>query len=133
MAHRQGVFQLWRREKRDRGCGDYEETPGVAAKANRTGRPSLFTSGYVGAPMDAEKLRAMANRCRELLEHAGTEELWHQLRQWAEEFDAEADGGREGVGAAKLGAVVAEDSRCPPADNVTTSNGKKLTPRRDCF
>jgi hypothetical protein len=94
---------------------------------------TLFRTDMSDAPMDADKLRAMANRCRELLEHAGTEELRRQLHQWAEEFDAEADGGREGVDAAELGAVVAEDSRCPPAHKVTVSNGKKPTPRGGCF
>jgi hypothetical protein len=41
--------------------------------------------------MDAEKLRARAERCRELGRVAVRDDIREQLRQWAEEFDAEAD------------------------------------------
>ncbi len=41
--------------------------------------------------MDAPEFRAMADRCRELLRIAARDEVREQLRQWAEDFDAEAD------------------------------------------
>jgi|GraSoiStandDraft_16_1057320.scaffolds.fasta_scaffold6377285_1 hypothetical protein len=41
--------------------------------------------------MDAAAFRAMALRCRDLLQIAVREEIKVQLHQWAEEFDAEAD------------------------------------------
>ena len=41
--------------------------------------------------MDAQKLRAMAVRCRELEKVAVREEIREQLHQWAEDFEAEAE------------------------------------------
>ena len=41
--------------------------------------------------MDAAKMRAIANRCRELSRVAVRDEIREQLRQWAEEFDAQAE------------------------------------------
>jgi hypothetical protein len=41
--------------------------------------------------MDAPEFRAMADKCRELLRIAVRDEVREQLRQWAEDFDAEAD------------------------------------------
>ena len=41
--------------------------------------------------MDAPEFRAIANRCRELMRIAVRDEVREQLRQWAEDFDAEAD------------------------------------------
>ncbi len=41
--------------------------------------------------MDAEGFRAMAQRCRDLLRIATRDDIRQQLRQWAEDFDAEAD------------------------------------------
>ena len=41
--------------------------------------------------MDEQEFRAMADRCRELLRIAVRDEVREQLRQWAEDFDAEAD------------------------------------------
>jgi hypothetical protein len=42
-------------------------------------------------PVDAQDLRAKAQRCRELLRIAARDEVRAQLRQWAEDFDAEAE------------------------------------------
>jgi hypothetical protein len=41
--------------------------------------------------MDAAVFRERAERCRALLRVAVRDEVRAQLRQWAEEFDAEAD------------------------------------------
>jgi ATP phosphoribosyltransferase regulatory subunit HisZ len=41
--------------------------------------------------MNARTLHARAERCRELLRVAGRDEVCEQLRQWADEFDDEAD------------------------------------------
>ncbi len=41
--------------------------------------------------MDAEGFRALAQRCRDLLKLAARDDMREQLRQWAEDFDAEAD------------------------------------------
>ena len=41
--------------------------------------------------MDELDFRAKADRCRELMRIAGRDEVREQLRQWAEDFDAEAD------------------------------------------
>jgi len=41
--------------------------------------------------MDVATIRARAERCRDLLRVAISEEVRAQLRQWAEEFDDEAD------------------------------------------
>lgn len=41
--------------------------------------------------MDAEDLREKAQRCRDLLRIADRQEVRDQLRQWAEDFDDEAD------------------------------------------
>ncbi|MFL6798084.1 MAG: hypothetical protein ACJ8F3_11795 [Xanthobacteraceae bacterium] len=41
--------------------------------------------------MDAAAFRAMALRCRDLLQIAVREEIKVQLHQWAEEFEAQAD------------------------------------------
>ena len=40
--------------------------------------------------MDARTLRAMAQRCRELLRIAAKPEIRDQLRQWLDDFEAEA-------------------------------------------
>ena len=40
--------------------------------------------------MDAKDFRALAERCRELHQIAVREEVRVQLRQWADDFDAEA-------------------------------------------
>lgn len=41
--------------------------------------------------MDPNKMRAIAVRCRELSRVAVRDDIREQLRQWAEEFDAQAD------------------------------------------
>jgi hypothetical protein len=41
--------------------------------------------------MDAATVRARAQRCRDLLRVAVSDEVRAQLRHWAEEFDAEAE------------------------------------------
>jgi hypothetical protein len=41
--------------------------------------------------MDPRTLRARADRCRELLRVAVRDDVREQLRQWANEFDEEAD------------------------------------------
>ena len=41
--------------------------------------------------MDPKTLRARADRCRELLRVAVRDDIREQLRQWADEFDDEAD------------------------------------------
>ena len=43
------------------------------------------------AMTDAEELREKAQRCRELLRIAERQELRDQLRQWADDFDEEAE------------------------------------------
>lgn len=45
----------------------------------------------MGGDVNAQKFREMAERCRELQRVAVREEVREQLRQWAEDFDAEAD------------------------------------------
>ena len=52
--------------------------------------------------MHAEHLRAMAQRCRDLLRIASRQEIKDQLREWAEDFDEEAEatektGARSGI------------------------------------
>jgi hypothetical protein len=49
-------------------------------------------SGKAG-PMDAERFRALADRCRELARVTVRDEVRQQLRDWAHEFDAEAEAG----------------------------------------
>jgi hypothetical protein len=41
--------------------------------------------------MDPGNMRAIAARCRELLRVAVRDDIREQLRQWAEEFDEQAD------------------------------------------
>jgi hypothetical protein len=41
--------------------------------------------------MNAREFRAMADRCRELHRIAVRDEVREQLRQWAEDFEAEAE------------------------------------------
>ena len=41
--------------------------------------------------MNAREYQAMADRCRELLRIAVRDEVREQLRQWADDFEAEAD------------------------------------------
>ena len=41
--------------------------------------------------MDEQDFRAMAERCRALIRIAVRDEVREQLRQWADDFDAEAD------------------------------------------
>ena len=41
--------------------------------------------------MDAQDLRALAQRCRELLRVASAPEVKTQLRDWVEDFEAEAE------------------------------------------
>lgn len=41
--------------------------------------------------MHIKEFRAMADRCRELHRAAVRDDIREQLRQWAEDFDAEAD------------------------------------------
>jgi len=50
--------------------------------------------------MDAQDLRALAQRCRELLRVASAPEVKTQLRDWVEDFEAEAEAierGRYGI------------------------------------
>ena len=41
--------------------------------------------------MDAQDLRAKAQRCRDLLRIAVRQEVRDQLREWAEDFETDAD------------------------------------------
>ena len=41
--------------------------------------------------MNAREFRAIAERCRELQRVAVRDDIREQLRQWAEDFEAEAD------------------------------------------
>jgi hypothetical protein len=41
--------------------------------------------------MDAQQFRALADRCRELSRIAARDEVRDQLREWAHDFEAEAD------------------------------------------
>lgn len=41
--------------------------------------------------MNARELHAKAQRCRDLQRTAVSEEVSDQLREWAEDFDAEAE------------------------------------------
>ena len=41
--------------------------------------------------VNAREYQAMADRCRELLRIAVRDEVREQLRQWADDFEAEAD------------------------------------------
>ena len=47
--------------------------------------------------MNAKRLRAIADRCRELSRIAVRDEVRQQLRQWAEEFEVEANGERDTI------------------------------------
>ena len=51
--------------------------------------------------MDARTLRARADRCRELLRVASRDDIREQLRQWADDFDDEADALERGLRAAE--------------------------------
>ena len=46
--------------------------------------------------MDAQDLRALAQRCRELLRVASVPEVKTQLRDWIEDFEAEAEATERG-------------------------------------
>ena len=41
--------------------------------------------------MNAREFRAMADRCRELQRVAARDDIREQLRQWASDFEAEAE------------------------------------------
>ena len=41
--------------------------------------------------MNPRQFRALADRCRELQRIAARDEVRQQLRQWADDFDAEAE------------------------------------------
>jgi hypothetical protein len=41
--------------------------------------------------MDAERFRALADRCRELSRVAERDDIRRQLRQWEEEFEMDAE------------------------------------------
>jgi len=45
--------------------------------------------------MDAERFRALADRCLELSRVAARDDIRQQLRQWAAEFEAEAKAAEE--------------------------------------
>jgi len=45
--------------------------------------------------MDAAGFRALAERCRELTRVAVRDDVRRQLRQWSEDFEAEADAAEE--------------------------------------
>jgi hypothetical protein len=45
--------------------------------------------------MDAAGFRALADRCRELTRVAVRDDVRRQLRQWSEDFEAEADAAEE--------------------------------------
>jgi hypothetical protein len=47
--------------------------------------------------MDAEYLRALAQRCRELLRVATVPEVRAQLRDWIDDFEAEAEAIERGL------------------------------------
>ena len=67
--------------------GEYE---GSSAKlANRAGS-QIGRGGRRFIPMDTHQLRARAQRCWELLRLAVKPEVKEQLREWAEDFEAEA-------------------------------------------
>ena len=52
----------------------------------------LVTGGEKGRlAVNAREFRAMADRCRELQRVAVRDDIREQLRQWAEDFDDEAD------------------------------------------
>jgi hypothetical protein len=42
-------------------------------------------------PMDAQGFRALAQRCRELSRIAARSEIREQLREWVDDFEAEAE------------------------------------------
>ena len=44
-----------------------------------------------GGVMDAQQFRALANRCGELARVAERDDIREQLRQWAIDFEAEAE------------------------------------------
>ena len=58
-------------------------------------RPTTVNDSVAGREwetgMDEHDFRAMAERCRELQRIALRDDVRQQLRQWAEDFDAEAD------------------------------------------
>lgn len=45
--------------------------------------------------MDAAGFRALADRCRELTRVAVRDDVRRQLRQWSEDFEAEAEAAEE--------------------------------------
>jgi len=47
--------------------------------------------GERAVAVNAREFRAMADRCRELLRVAGRDDVREQLRQWADDFDDEAE------------------------------------------
>ena len=69
--------------------------------------PSLTLGGMeVAIRMNARQFRAMADRCHELLRVAVRDDLREQLRQWATDFEAEAETldktvDRSGIGKAR--------------------------------
>jgi hypothetical protein len=70
--------------------GEFGNTRGSSAKlANRAGS-QIGRGGRRFIPMDAHNLRARAQRCWELLRLAVKPEVKEQLREWAEDFEAEA-------------------------------------------
>jgi len=67
--------------------GEYEGEFGKVV--NRAGS-QIGRGGRRFIPMDAHNLRARAQRCWELLRLAVKPEVKEQLREWAEDFEAEA-------------------------------------------
>lgn len=69
--------------------GEFGKARKSGGLANRAGS-QIGRGGRRFIAMDARNLRARAQRCWELLRFAVKPEVKEQLREWAEDFEAEA-------------------------------------------
>lgn len=52
--------------------------------------------------MDSRDFRALADRCREMARVAARDDLRQQLREWSDDFEAEAEAAEEMESALKM-------------------------------
>ena len=72
--------------------------------------------------MDAAGFRALADRCRELTRVAVRDDVRRQLRQWSEDFEAEADAAEERENSAEHMSQSAQNAETVPARRKPTES-----------
>ncbi len=73
--------------------------------------------------MGANDLRKKAQQCRELARDAVKEEVAYQLRQWAEDYEAEADVILRNERSGSDTEHTAGDATCPASGSATAHDG----------